>query len=233
MAGHLSYHRFMDHFLVACAVVMRGKTNELINVARAAGYIKKRFDDSWPEAAMKQLAQDELLRGSYTAHQEPRYNLTGPGLTRAEQLAKNRGKKLYDLIRDYARRSTAEDETFAEQPDSPVLGAEEDTIQMMVNMGRMIPLSGDDRLLCEEVEEALEALRTNNSLIAAGHAEFPEHLARLGMARRLLQEEQAYQGALHFFLLDSLRWFYTRVKHDGLLALIQRLMDSTIELLKK
>lgn len=233
MTRHLSYQHFLGHFLVACAVVTRGKTNELIDVERAADYIKKRFDYSWPEAAMKQLAQNEFLRGSYTVGQPTLYQLTGAGLLRAERLAKNRGKKLYELIKDYSRRPAAKDDPFPEQPESPILGAEEDSIQTVVNIGRMIPLTEEDRRLCQEVEEALEALRTNNFLIASGCTDFSQHLAHLGMARRLLEEGQAYQGILHFFLLDSLQWFYPRITHEGLQTQVQRLIDSTIELLQK
>lgn len=105
----LSYPAFVDALIVACAVVVERQTNALINLELATRYIKESFGESWPQAAMRQLADDGMLRGSYSLKQQAQYNLTGHGLMRAEQLVESQGRKFSDLIEDYKRSTSAND----------------------------------------------------------------------------------------------------------------------------
>lgn len=222
MPEGLSYRDFLDELLIACAVVVNRNTEVLIDTDRAINYIKKHFEKSWPMTAFRQLADDGLLHGSYTLREPSRYNLVGRGLARAEQLAEERGESLAALI---------EDCEFPEQPDSPVLGAEEETFHLLEKFGRLIRLSAKAVDLGEGIDETLNQLQRNNSLVAAEHAELFHYLANLEMGRELLRAKHAYQNLLYIFLLTSLRWIHPKVEHLGLKAQIQRLIDSTIEVI--
>ena len=74
----LSYPAFVDALIIACAVVVERQTNALINLELATRYIKESFGESWPQAAMRQLADDGTLRGSYSLKQQAQYNRNPP-----------------------------------------------------------------------------------------------------------------------------------------------------------
>lgn len=109
MPERLSYTDFIEEFLIACAVVMNRNTAVLIDTDLAADYITKDFEKSWPDAAVKQLANNGLLRGSYIVSKPTRYNLTGEGLTYAERLVEDQGKNLADLTDAYAQAMRQEE----------------------------------------------------------------------------------------------------------------------------
>lgn len=232
MPERLSYTDFIEEFLIACAVVMNRNTAVLIDTDLAADYITKDFEKSWPDAAVKQLANNGLLRGSYIVSKPTRYNLTGEGLTYAERLVEDQGKNLADLTDAYAQAMRQEESgqaiervAFPKQSDSPVLSAQEE-IDQSLRRENLLALDDAAASLHAHIERTLRDLRKSGPSKAKNLLEISQDVNRIETDRRLLQTERAHQDLLEFLLLVSLRWFYPRVQQDRHRALIQQFAES-------
>lgn len=232
MPERLSYTDFIDEFLIACAVVMNRNTAVLIDIDLAADYITKDFEESWPAAAVRQLANHGLLRGSYTVSKPTLYSLTGEGLTYAERLVEAQGQNLADLADAYAltfRQDENEQEiestAFPEQSDSPVLSAQEE-IDQTLRLENLLVLDNAAVSLHAHIERTLRDLRKSGPSKAKNLLEISQDVNRIEADRRLLQTERAHQDLLEFLLLVSLRWFYPRVQQERHRALIQQFAES-------
>ena len=233
MSGRLSYHAFVDELLIACAVTVKAKTDALIDVDRAILFINKHFDESWPEAAMKDLATKTMLQATYFTKQPPEHKLTGPGLAYAKELAENRGKNLHDMIADYYRPEFEDKPgggSFLEQPASPVLNVREEA-QESIAPGERLP--GNAKSLSDSIRNAFEERRKSNSLDVEDRTDRSRYLAQLQASWILQEETKADHDGLHFLLLSTLLWLHPKIEDAGLRALIQRLMDSTEALLNE
>ena len=98
MVDRLSYSDFRDEFLLAIAIAVKADTNRMINPLDVASNIEGRFQGSWPQAAMTDLARSGFISGITFISGGGSYKLTGSGLSVADDIASSGGNDLYELI---------------------------------------------------------------------------------------------------------------------------------------
>ncbi|RWB09004.1 MAG: hypothetical protein EOQ39_03645 [Mesorhizobium sp.] len=98
MVDRLTYTEFRDHFLLAIAIATKVNTNQMIDPLVVALGVQGRFQEGWPQTAMKDLADSDLISGTTFLSGDGSYKITGRGLERAENFAHSIGADLYKEI---------------------------------------------------------------------------------------------------------------------------------------
>jgi len=98
MTDRLSYTEFRDEFLLAIAIAVKADTGKMINPIDVAANVEGRFQASWPQSAMTDLADSGLISGMTFLSDGGSYKLTGSGVEAAEDIASNLGGDLYEMI---------------------------------------------------------------------------------------------------------------------------------------